>query len=179
MKKIFILISILFLSIASEAKLVTINDSLLTENQKVALNVDNTVGLYGKYAGIGKEMGVAFTSFLSALTKEAVGFSNTKLGGWAMILITWKVVGMDMLRVFIGIPVFLLVIILLVWQFRVGYYPTKTQITGGLWQRLKGTAEYTITQPTKEDKERSFWLLVWGIAIDIIFLSLTLFAGQF
>lgn len=178
MKKLFILASIMLLSFASQAELVTINDSLLTENQKVALKVENTVGLYGKYAGLGKEMGTAFTSFLSSLTKEAVSFSNTKLGGWAMILITWKVVGVDMLRVFVGIPVFLLVIVLLIWQFKVGYYPIKTQKTGGIWQRLKGTAEYEITQPNSNDKDRAFWVLVIGIGIDMIFLSIVLFSGQ-
>lgn len=51
----------------------------------------------GEYAKFGHEIGVAVNETLVALTEQADKFSGTKVGQWAMILVTWKVMAKDAL----------------------------------------------------------------------------------
>lgn len=49
----------------------------------------------GEYAKFGHEIGIAVNETLVALTEQADKFSGTKVGQWAMILVTWKVMATD------------------------------------------------------------------------------------
>lgn len=48
-----------------------------------------------KYAQMGKGLGIAINEGLGAVTKNVEEFSQTSAGKWLMVLITWKVMGVD------------------------------------------------------------------------------------
>ena len=163
-------------AISSQAKLVTVNDSLLTDNQKMALNVDNNANMISKYAGVGKEVGIAVNDGLGALTTQASKFAETKLGMWTMVIITYKVIGRDVIKIFVGIPLFFVILFVLLWQFNAGYRTHRIRTKGTVLDGLLGRAEYTAVTPSGSEKDQAFWTLVLGMAIDIIILLVTLFA---
>ncbi len=73
---------------------------------------------YGKWVGVGKEVGVAVNESLSALTTQADTFSKTGVGKFAMFLVAWKVLGRDFIGFIIGVPLLLFGTIMFVWSYR-------------------------------------------------------------
>jgi hypothetical protein len=64
-----------------------------------------------KYAQIGKSFGTAFKECWSTVSADAEKFANSSAGKWAMVLITWKIMGDDAINLMeksvsyaIGIP---------------------------------------------------------------------------
>jgi hypothetical protein len=61
--------------------------------------VDQKIAQYGKWAGMGKEIGIATKEGLTAIKDVAVDLSNSNLGKTVMFLIVWKVAGIDFVRI--------------------------------------------------------------------------------
>ena len=64
--------------------------------------VEKQIEDVGKWANLGKEVGVAVNESLSAVTKTATDFSHTGLGKLTIALVVYKVIGRDILHYFIG-----------------------------------------------------------------------------
>lgn len=78
-------------------------------------SIEKRIGRYGKWVGLGKEVGIAVNGCLEAINAELVKLSETKLGKRAIFLVTWKVLYSDVLGLFIGIPSLIVWTILFVW----------------------------------------------------------------
>jgi len=175
MKKITLLFAIICIAISSQAKIVTVDDSLLTDNQKTELTVKNNVEMVSKYTGLGKEIGVAVNDGLSAITTQANNFANTKVGTWTMWIITYKIIGRDLLKLIIGIPLFFIILFVLLYQFRQGFYPKKLRMKGSIVDGWLGKAEYEVVTPSSDSKNTAWTILIIGLIIDVAIILITIF----
>lgn len=130
LKSVLVLFVLLVLSSAAWAQTpetVTIPKSSLTEQQKAdlaAADLKAKTDQYGKWVGIGHEVGVAVNEGMSAVTTQANNFAQTPVGKWTMFVIIFKVIGNSAITyigcfclALIGIPVWL-------WSYR-KYLPKK------------------------------------------------------
>ncbi len=177
MKRIIILFAIICMAISSQAKLIAVDDSILTDNQKTTIAVKQNVGIISQYTGLGKEVGVAVNEGLSAITTQANNFANTKVGTWTMWIITYKIIGKDILRIVIGIPLFFIVLFVLLYQFKLGYITKRIRKTGSIIDGWLGKGEYEIVTPTNSSKDSALLILIAGLIADVIVLMLIIFAG--
>jgi len=123
-KTILMLIFTLLVSVtfAQQEEMVSVPKSQLTEQQKQALTIqDAKTGFEtaSQFVGLGREVGEAVNSGLSALTHHIDTISNTKVGKLTMFLIAYKVIGTDIIQLAVGLPLTILVVIfsfLFYWQ---------------------------------------------------------------
>ncbi len=106
---------------AQDSATVTIPASSLTQEQREALTtkaMDSKIATYGKWVGVGKEIGEAVNSSLSAVTDNATKFADTKVGRTATYLVVWKVVGQDLLGFVIACLLLIVGIPIWAWSYR-------------------------------------------------------------
>ena len=106
---------------AQDSVMVSVPRSALTPQQLAtveAQGIKEKAEAYGAWVGVGKEVGEAVNSSLSAISDNAAKFADTKVGKFSMFIVAWKVLGSDVLGVlyaavivFIGLPV-------LIWSYR-------------------------------------------------------------
>lgn len=106
---------------AQDTTSVVVPRSMLTAEQTKLIQESNTLNdinrrieTYGKWAGVGNEIGIAVNGTLSAINQQTAAFAETRLGKVAIFLVVWKVIGEDirdimysLFLLFIGIPVLL------------------------------------------------------------------------
>lgn len=73
---------------------------------------------YGEWVGIGGEIGTAVKEGLSAVVDVADKFGKTDVGRFTMVMIAWKVVGQDVVRIILGILFFTVLTIIIVKVYR-------------------------------------------------------------
>jgi hypothetical protein len=165
---------------------VTIPKSSLTDQQKAeyaAAQLKAKSDQYGKWIGIGHEVGVAVNDGLAAVTTQANNFAQTPVGKWTMFVIIFKVIGSSAasyilitLMAFFAVPIWL-------WSYR-KYLPKKyvTKITYGP-DNKKQSVEYGYGYGDSgkgglSAELASNWLIghwifigVWFICIFVIFAN--------
>lgn len=104
---------------------VTMKKSDLTPDQLAKIQKDQTVGdinkrieTYGKWVGMGKEIGEAVDSSLGAITNQADHFAHTGVGKLTVALVIWKVVGDQAVHIVAGIIEVLIFLPLWIWSYR-------------------------------------------------------------
>lgn len=112
MKKLFILLAILSTSLAGFSQ-VTLSQEQIdkmspeVQQQLKAVQVENEITTKletaSKYAGLGKEIGTAVNESLKAVSTTVVDLSETKVGKFTMFLVAYKIIGTDILQLFMGI----------------------------------------------------------------------------
>lgn len=88
------------------------------ESKRQLAEVSQKIEAYGKWVGIGKELGVAVNESLSALTIQADKLSKTDVGKFTMFMVAYKVLGNDVwvvLKKTIMVPIGCLIIIVGTW----------------------------------------------------------------
>ena len=118
----------LFLTLAFSTSLaiaqdttVTIPVSQLTKEQRAAMTMTQTqarVQQYGEWVGVGKEVGEAVNSSLSAISDNAAKFADTRLGKVAMMVVVWKVVGDNILDIIFTLIMVFVATPVLVWSYK-------------------------------------------------------------
>lgn len=129
-KKIWLLLFTLLLvttpvmsQVRPDTSSVTIPRSLLTSQQLEAANQTARIETYGKWVGLGKEVGEAVNGSLAAVTDQTSKFADTNVGKFTMFIILWKVLGDDLLGVIFAISVGTIGWATIVWSYR-RYTPT-------------------------------------------------------
>ena len=182
MKKLVALLSVfvLFLAVmptqaqttSSEPKL----EDYMTPEQLVEFQKDVEIAqlekkleTYGNWVGVGGEVGSAIEEGLSAVVDVADQFGDTDVGKFTMILIAWKVIGKDTVRILLGL-VFLTIVTILFIKVYKGYYRPKKVATKKVpfLRRFWESVEYQIIEPDKD------WEGVNAIPI----VMLVLYAGM-
>jgi len=88
----------------------------LVQQLEAKNSVESTLQNYGKWAGMGKEIGVALREGLGALNDETNRFADTKVGFFVMFIIAFKVLGNPIIQLLIGIPLLIFgTVIFIVW----------------------------------------------------------------
>jgi len=77
-----------------------------------------------KWIGIGREIGIATKEGLGAVVDEANHFGNTRVGNFVLVMVAWRIIGHDLLRIVLGIPCWIAGVMLWIWSYRrffIGY----------------------------------------------------------
>jgi hypothetical protein len=112
---------------SQDTETVTIPKSQLTDQQKADLAANALkakTDQYGKWVGIGHEVGVAVNEGMSAVTTQANNFAQTPVGKWTMFVIIFKVVGNTFMGYIIGAVMAVTIMPFWIWSYR-KYLPKK------------------------------------------------------
>lgn len=121
----------------------------IESDAKIA-ELEKKIETYGKWVGVGGEIGTAVKEGLTAVVDVADKFGSTDVGKFTLVMVAWKVMGKDMVRIFLGL---IFIIILTVFMFRM-YKKTFTSYkvaneSNGIKFWLPKT--YTIVTPVRWD----------------------------
>lgn len=133
-------------------EVITVNVSDLTPGQlakikadAVAADLAGRVSSYGKWAGMGKEVGTAVKEGLMSVVDVADKFGDTKVGTFTMYMVAWKVIGQDLIRIFLGV-LFMCIITVLIFKSLKSLSTHKVRIKGS-WLKPWEPTEFQVVEP--------------------------------
>ena len=121
-------------------------------DMKIA-ELEKKLDTYGKWVGVGGEIGTAVQEGLEAVVDVADKFGQTDVGKFTLIMIAWKVMGRDAVRIVLGIIFIIMFIWLLIYSFRKTCIERRVLVK----QENKGflrypkTKEWKIIEPLLQD----------------------------
>lgn len=152
---------------------VSVPKSMLTEQQKsdlAAKELQDKVSTYGKWVGIGHELGTAVNESLVAVTTQANNFAQTPVGKLTAGLVIWKVVGHDAMGFIMGSLEIIIILPLWVWSYR-RFLPRQV-LAGETFDptsgKRMGRTYKTINDP--KDEKADGWLIGHWVCLAILFL---------
>ncbi|MDP2668946.1 MAG: hypothetical protein Q8P07_03885 [bacterium] len=120
----------------------------LEARQELA-GIAQRVETYGKWVGIGKEVGTAVNDSLSAITVQADNFAKTGVGQFTMFIVAYKILGKSILGVIIGIP------LLIVWTVMFAVFWHKLYNNRVILDRIENkTKFYKVVSPAITGDDR-------------------------
>lgn len=127
-KKIGFLLVLMFVMFATPViaqtardSVISIPASMLTPDQIAhieRMRLESRIQTYGKWVGLGKEIGEAVNGSLAAVTEQTAKFADTDVGRITMFIVVWKVIGKDILRVLFSIALWVFCLPLWIWSFK-------------------------------------------------------------
>lgn len=108
MKTIIVMLLASLSLFADDAKKNDDGDSPVTVAKKYvsAEGLQHQVDSTSKWVGIGREVGAATREGLESVVDVSNKFGETKVGTFVMVMVAWHVIGTQVLRVVLGIPLF-------------------------------------------------------------------------
>ena len=100
--------------VSQDTSMVLVPKNTLTAQQKQVVEVQSA----REWVGLGKEVGEAINSSLSAVTEQTSKFADTKIGHLTMALVVWKVIGSDLVRLIAGALLFIVIFPIIIWSMR-------------------------------------------------------------
>lgn len=187
MKKLIVLLSIISLFIVSccpnanaqeQTPTKPSPEQYLTSEQMAKYQSDLKVAelekklqTYGNWVGVGSEIGIAVREGLSAVVEVSDQFGKTEVGKFTMIMIAWKVMGKDVIKIFIGL-VFLFATLLI-------SYKSMRKTLFGFNRKIKGNGlqfwkpkEYQWVSGTFSDYSDEGKGFMWFLHIVFILVSI-------
>lgn len=110
------------------------------DNIQKLQNIKDQAKSYSEIAGYGKEIGIAVKEGLTAVKDVTIDLSKSDIGKTTIFLIIWKVAGLGMVRIAIGV----LLMIVSIWLVAKSYFRTfrrRICIKDNGWFRSKEYAE--------------------------------------
>lgn len=83
---------------------------------------------YGNWVGVGGEIGTAIEEGLSAVVGVADKFGKTDVGKFTLVMVAWKVIGKDIIRIVLGFIFLIIFTWLLIYSFKKTCVETKVLI---------------------------------------------------
>jgi hypothetical protein len=163
---------------------VTINVNDLTPEQRAKveaqqrLEISNAqieelqkkIDTYGKWVGVGGEIGTAVKEGLSAVVDVADKFGKTDVGRFTMILIAWKVVGKDVVGIVLGLIFFITLTIIIVKVYKRVCMPRKVLTENPGF--MKYPKKYEVIEPSVEGEE-SVWMTIILLVVFLLGIWIT------
>ena len=132
---------------------------------------------YSKWAQMGKAIGIGVKETLAAVTGETAKFAETDVGKVAMFLVAWKIMADDvptllntMVGYLIGIPLFFIGGIIVVWSYRRMCVPRRVLVE----KSADGTKKYEEHDPCPQNSGSEWNREAWMIAHVVVFVILTI-----
>lgn len=170
------LLIVLVLMVASvfaqiDSTMVMVRKGDLPQNLLAKIETEQKIETYGKWAGMGKEIGISIREGLGALTEETNKFADTKVGVFVMFIIAFKVVGYAIIQLIVGVPLVLIGTIVFLWYFRNSCIRRRvlTKVTGTGKEQVK---EYETENPNEDYyafAASAWYILYLGICMAVIF----------
>jgi hypothetical protein len=167
------------IAMADDPDTVTVPKTMLTKEQLsdiTAKELQDKVDKYGKWVGVGHELGVAVNESLSAVTTQASNFAQTPVGKWTMFLVIWKVIGKDIqawiyvtLSCIIGLPFW-------IWSYR-KYLPHQVLVSEEyIGDAKKPRKTYRIYPYGKDEYADSLDWRIGHVVLLVLYVASCLFA---
>ena len=114
--------------------------------------LEKKLDTYGKWVGVGGEIGTAVREGLDAVVDVADKFGKTDVGKFTIVMIAWKVMGKDVLRIIFGAVLFIAITVLTVKIYKNMYYPrrTLTEYTNPGFMKYPKIKKYEVTEPNDD-----------------------------
>ena len=133
-------------------------------DMKIA-DLEKRLETYGNWVGVGGEVGNAIEEGLNAVVDVADKFTGTDVGKFTLVMVAWKVMGKDIIRIFLGLLFFAMITFLFIKVYRGYYKPKKVPIKRvPFLKRFVESVEYQIIEPDRD------WEGVNAIPIVMLFL---------
>jgi len=182
MKRLLILLVAMVLPlapIAAQDSTITVPVSVLSRHQLDSINHANLntrlVQGASQWIGLGREVGEAVNSGVTALTDQAAKFADTRAGKWTIAIIVWRVVGAQLMGyvAHIGIGLFIFVIgsVAILWSYRRTCMSRQVLVKVAYDERGKKIKEYKTLDPegqTEEIDGRRFVHAAFAIGLILI-----------
>jgi len=142
-------------------------DRLIAEQKAQLAIAEKKIEQFGDWVGVGGEVGKAIEEGLSAVVNVADEFTGTDVGKFTMILVAWKVMGKDVVKILLGIFFFAVMTLLVVRIYRNSVQTRRKLVEKtpqGLWKRP--IKKYELVE-SKLDGEERLWL---SIVLTVVFL---------
>lgn len=111
---------------------VTVDKSDLTATQLAKIEADKIIEkknaeiaelqrkaeTYGKWVGVGGEVGAAVKEGLTAVVDVADKFGKTDVGKFTLVMVAWKVMGKDVVKIFLGLFFFIVLSLVIIKVYR-------------------------------------------------------------
>lgn len=114
-------------------------------------DLEKKLEVYGNWVGVGGEVGTAVEEALSAVVSVADDFGKTEVGKFTLVMVAWKVMGKDLVRILLGIVFIAIFTWLLIFSFK------RTCIERRVMTKnpgfMKYPKEYKIIEPLFGDGE--------------------------
>lgn len=158
-----VLLASAFALAQQQEETIVVKKSDLTKDQLAqveARNMQQKVESYGKWVGIGHEVGTAVNESLVAITSNAQSFSQTAPGRVAMFLVIYKVIGHDILGVLVAAVLLVIGLPVWIWSYK-RYIPHKFLVSIEEKEDEKGKKvkvshyDYGYGAALDEDKQRA------------------------
>jgi hypothetical protein len=142
-------------------------DKLITEQKAQLAVAEKKIEQFGDWVGVGGEVGKAIEEGLSAVVNVADEFTGTDVGKFTMILVAWKVMGKDVVKILLGMFFFGVMTLLVIRIYRNSVQSRRKLVLKtpqGFWKR--SVKKYEIVD-SKLDGEEKLWL---SIVLSAVFL---------
>jgi hypothetical protein len=151
---------------------VTIPKSELTSDQLKKIEMDNQIEKikqYGEWVGVGKEVGVAVREGLTAVVDVADKFGNTDVGKFTMIMVAWKILGEDIIKIILGIA-FLIIVNTFIFKVYKTKFMTYRIRESGVWWKFWEESKYIMNKPSSRYDGIEFVRLIYIALVGVSFL---------
>lgn len=163
-KSLFLVLFILFVIISccprnsyGQEEKYSIPKSQLTTEQLKAIEqaeLEKKLEQYGKWVGVGGEVGQAVREGLEAVVDVADKAGDTNVGKFTMYLIAWKVIGKDLIRIILGI-IFAFIFTIFIFRFaRKSFAVQRVMIENPGF--FKFPKKYKVINPLEQDTNKDY-----------------------
>jgi len=135
---------------------ITVDASDLTVDQLAKIKAQQEIETlqkkletYGNWVGVGGEIGNAVKEGLNAVVDVSDKFSKTDVGRFTMIMVAWKVIGKDFVRIILGLLFIFIFTFVLLRSYRT-YTIRKVLVKSNGW-KFWLPKEYKVIEPTDFD----------------------------
>lgn len=164
---------------AQDSVMVSVPRSALTPQQMAAVeakSIKDKAEAYGAWVGVGKEVGEAVNSSLSAISDNAAKFADTKVGKFAMFVVAWKVLGSDILGVFYALIIVFVGLPVLIWSYRKHLNITVLENETVEDGKVKNRTYRAMNYDERSTRDMAMMFHMIAASVLLIALSIALFA---
>lgn len=112
-----------YAQVTTQPEKMVVDRTYLTPDQIAKIESDARIAelekkleTYGNWVGVGGEIGTAIKESLTAVIDVADKFGKTDVGKFTLVMVAWKVMGQDVIRIILGL---IFIVILTVFMFRI------------------------------------------------------------
>lgn len=157
---------------------IVVNTSDLTVDQLAKIKAEQELAslqakfkAYGKWVGVGKEVGSVVEESLMAVVDVADKFGKTDVGKFTLLMVAWKIMGKEAIRICFGVILLFILTGLCLKAYKIAYKPKKVLIKDPGF--LKYPKEYKVIE-TDDDWDgynfmKFFYPIIYFMLVALVF----------
>jgi hypothetical protein len=141
------------------------------QNDIKIAELDKKLQTYGNWVGVGGEVGTAIEEGLSAVVDVANKFGKTDVGKFTLIMVGWKIIGKDIIRIILGIIFLIIFTWIIIFSFKRTCIERKILIKNPGFMRYP--KEYKIIEPLFDNGEGLGFIRILHLMFILIDILIT------